>query len=937
MTRFRLRSIGSKILVRTILVVLLPLVALSTIVLFGLSSLGQTADDQVAESRAQLSQESVAFNAQDQAVSAAREINATLLERVADVTAWTRNPLVIDGAIAGNELAQELGLRSSPISVLEEEYGARKSTGVAPAAERFLLDEIDLAPEFGEVFFTDANGYNAALTNLTSDFVQSDEDWWQDAWANGISVSDVEFDDSAGIFSIDVSARIDDPDSGERLGVMKASLAVGFVQAITTARSIGSTEYTVALTDGRLIAETSTFHDNERLLTSLPDEELPAGLIQAMDEGGAGALVTEETVFGYTHTIDANFLGDEVRGFKGLDWIVLSSQRADVAFSPLRGLQTLSDEIDGAETGLRTTVLVAVLIAAIVAAVIARLLARSIVNPIHRLTTAASDAANKTLPNAVIRIDEAGGDLESVEVPEIELDTGDELERLASSFNSVQGTAVRLAAGQALDRRNTADMFVNLGRRNNSLLKRQLRFIDTLERNEADPDTLESLYKLDHLATRMRRNAESLLVLAGERSPRRWSARVTMRDAVQSALAEVEEYERVDIDQVGPGTLQGNVVADCAHILAELVENALTFSPPHTGVALHGRQNDDGSYTITVSDAGIGMGADELQAANDRLSTTFDLSQVPAQHIGLFVVGRLARQHDIDVSLSASPSGGTTATIVLPSTIASTDGEDAATDGPDTAETPEQADAEHTTQEPEQADTQQAPEHTTQEPEQADTQQAPERTTQEPEQADTEQTAERAGDSEGDQTSEAAQPGASRRADDGPDGVEADGRRGPDDPPSDSVALGAIEVPRRRRSSGPHPAGAARTATSEASKPAGASGPNTVESQGDGAASGDQPTPTEGEPGGDGPTSSSQPDPKLAAYGFKKRRRTAGSDTAETTAGQAATVAKVGGGDDVEATAEQNRSQWSSFQRGKETAESEPSAATESSPDEQGA
>ncbi|MGI9614694.1 MAG: ATP-binding protein [Acidimicrobiales bacterium] len=934
---------------------LLPLMVLSVIVLYGLNELGQTAADQVDESREQLSRESVAVNAQDQSVSVAREINATLLERVTDVTGWARNPLVVDGAIAANELAREQGLEGRPISVLEEDFNARRSTGVAPEAERFLKTEIEFAPEFGEVFFTDSNGFNAALTNLTSDFVQSDEDWWQDAWANGISVSDVEFDDSSNIFSVDVSVRIDDPSTDQRLGVMKSSLSVAFVQSITTARSIGSTEYTVALPDGRLIAETDTFHSNDRLMVELPEAQVPEGLLQALELGGAGALVTEETVFGYTRTTEANFLGAEVQGFKGLDWIVLSSQRADVAFSPLRGLQTLNDEIDGAEAGLRGTVIVAVLIAIVVAAIIARLLARSIVEPVRRLTTAASEAANNNLPTAVVQIDEAGGDLKSVKVPEIELDTGDELERLAKSFNSVQGTALRLASEQALNRRNTADMFVNLGRRNNSLLKRQLRFIDSLEQNEADPDTLDSLFKLDHLATRMRRNAESLLVLAGERSPRRWSARVPMRGAVQSALAEVEEYERADIGQISTGTLQGNVVADFAHILAELVENALTFSPPQTNVVLNGRQNEDESYTLTVSDEGIGMADEELTAANERLAAAFELSQVPAQHIGLFVVGRLARQHGIQVSLSKSPSGGTTATIDLPSAITSESGDqqadgggkseaaagsatkDSATDNSaaDNSATEESAAAEdeHASEDSASQDSAvnngAAPDSASQD--RATEDRAVEDRAVEENTADDGAPADLAGeaavdaaaaatpakkgataDGRDDQTdgdasadesndvaaasSTTTQEPSVRRSDDSPNSQEADSRRGPDDPPSETVALGDIEVPRRKGAGGDdnvvgdHPAGSANEGTAENSE--------------------------------------------LEAFGFTKR------DRKQRPGGGTAQVERAPklGDEDVEATAEQSRSQWSSFQKGKQTAESEPSESTESaSSDEQGA
>jgi signal transduction histidine kinase len=956
MSKFRLRSIGSKILIRTILVVLLPLVVLSGIVLYGLDRLEETAANQVEESRSQLSRESVAVNAQDQSVSVAREINSTLLERIEDVTSWARNPAVVDGARAANEFAQELELDAKPIEELEADYNARRSTGVAPTAERFLITELEYTPEFGEVFFTDANGYNAALTNLTSDFVQSDEDWWQDAWVNGISVSDVEFDESSNTFSVDVSVRIDDGATDERLGVMKASLSVAFVQSIATARSIGSVEYTVALTDGLLIAETETFHNNDRMMVELPEEQLSEGLIRAIDQGGAGSLVTEETVWGFTRTTEANFLGSEVQGFKGLDWIVLSSQRADVAFSPLRGLQTVSDEIESSKAGLRGTIIIAVLVGVVVAAIISRLLARGIVGPVRRLTTAASNAANTNLPNAVVQIDEAGGDLDSVEVPEIELETGDELERLASSFNSVQGTALRLASEQALNRRNTADMFVNLGRRNNSLLKRQLRFIDGLERNEADPDTLDSLFKLDHLATRMRRNAESLLVLAGERSPRRWSAPVPMKDAVQSALAEVEEYERADITQIGAGTLQGNVVADVAHVLAELVENALTFSPPQTDVVLNGRETDDG-YILTVSDEGIGMADEELQAANDRLAAAFELSQVPAQHIGLFVVGRLARQHGIAVSLSRSPSGGTTATIELPEAITSAsaatqDGGDdeAASESviPDeTVEAPTETEAETGTvaeaEEIPEADarvTSDASAAATGDGDESDDAEE-DAGADEPDDVDEPNDAEDDAEDDGsgddeplddgltvvspesdsddapddesadgslddgapvDESPDASAAPVARRAGDEPGSPVADSRRGPDDPPVESVVIGDVEIPRRQQG------GKARSSAPSA-HPSVAS---------------DEPT-----------TAPNEPDPKLDAFGFRKRDRKKDKASATT---QVEMVAKVGGDEDVEETAAQSRNQWSSFQKGKETAESEPSQSTESAtPDEQGA
>lgn len=915
------RSIGTKILVRTVVVALLPLIVLSTVVFIGLNSLGETATEQIDESRELLSRESVAVNAEEQAVSVAREINATLLERVTDVTDWARNPNVVEAAISAGEFAQAQGLVGTPIDQLEEQFSVRRSTSVSGTVEQFLKEELVFKDEFSEVFFTDANGFNAAVTDRTSDFVQSDEEWWQEAWAEGISVSDVEFDDSAGVFSVDISIRIDDPETGNRVGVMKAVLGVSFVQSITTARSVSSTtDYSVALPDGRLVAETASFHSADRMMVELAPEDLSPGLLEALANEGAGSHITEETVTGYTRTTDANFLGSEVLGFKGFDWIVLSERRALVAFSPLRGLEGVTEQIESSRTGLQGTVVVAVLLGLVAAAVMSRLLSRGIVGPIQRLTSAASDAATTGLPAAVGMIEE-GTDLDAIALPELELSTGDELEQLASSFNSVQGTAIRLASEQAVNRRNTAEMFVNLGRRNNSLLKRQLRFIDSLERNEADPETLESLFKLDHLATRMRRNAESLLVLAGERSPRRWSAPVNTRDAVQAALAEVEEYERADMSQVADGTLQGNVVADVAHILAELIENALNFSPPQTNVVVHGRPTADG-YTITITDEGLGMDQADLDAANKRLATAYELSQVPAQHIGLYVVGRLARQHDIAVSLGQAPAGGTTATVELPAAI-TTEATTGAGDEADAAEAPATIDdaeaaalamlKEAEEKLAEIAEAKQRSQDATVDGQSETTEPGPEDETEttEPDAGETwtvnqAETAEQTADGTVGEVV-ASQPSTSggdgdaapdRRADDDADGQAAAGRRGPDDAPSESVKLDGIEIPRRRSGS-------------TAGVPAPAPQP--------------EPTPTASEVdvAGEEPVAERR---DLAEFGFTRRR---GSDAPDTAPKAGVTmVPKAGPADadgDVEASARENRNQWSSFQKGKEAAESTPS------------
>jgi anti-sigma regulatory factor (Ser/Thr protein kinase) len=214
-------------------------------------------------------------------------------------------------------------------------------------------------------------------------------------------------------------------------------------------------------------------------------------------------------------------------------------------------------------------------------------------------------------------------------------------------------------------RRNIADSFVNLGRRNQNLLSRQLDLITHLEQEESDAEELEQLFQLDHLATRMRRNAESLLVLAGEDPARQWSAPVAVTDVLRAALGEVEQYSRVRLQAIDETTVAGKAVADVSHIVAELVENALAFSPPDSNVSVYGRHGDEG-YTITIVDTGIGMSEDDIERANRRLRASEDFTVAPSRYLGHYVVAQLSLRHQIHVTLEPSPSAGVTAAILLP-------------------------------------------------------------------------------------------------------------------------------------------------------------------------------------------------------------------------------------------------------------------------------
>ncbi|WP_175439020.1 sensor histidine kinase [Streptomyces vilmorinianum] len=309
-----------------------------------------------------------------------------------------------------------------------------------------------------------------------------------------------------------------------------------------------------------------------------------------------------------------------------------------------------------------------------VAAALAVLSARSITRPLGALAEEADEVAGVRLQEAVRRIQEAEGGTEATTSPPYRTDApvpggAQEITQLAAALRNVERTAVGLAAEQAALRRNTSESLANLGRRNQSLLRRQLGLITTLESQEIDPEALGELFELDHLATRMRRNAESLLVLAGEQDPpRAWPGTVTAREVVQSAVAEVEHYQRVATADIEPCRIRGDAVADLSHLLAELIENALVYSAVQLPVEVYGWRDLD-EYCLAVVDRGVGMGADDLARANARLSGDESFLVAPTRYLGHYVVGRLAARLGAHVELRPTDGNGITAYVGLPVTV----------------------------------------------------------------------------------------------------------------------------------------------------------------------------------------------------------------------------------------------------------------------------
>ncbi|MGC8626864.1 MAG: ATP-binding protein [Acidimicrobiales bacterium] len=287
---------------------------------------------------------------------------------------------------------------------------------------------------------------------------------------------------------------------------------------------------------------------------------------------------------------------------------------------------------------------------------------RSISRPLVQLARKAEKLASEELPAAVQAV--LAGD-EAAKAPPVEVPGQDEVAEVARALDAVSTTALELAGSQAALRRNLAGAFLNLGRRNQNLVTRQLEYISEIELKEPDPASLEELFRLDHLATRMRRNAESLLILAGSGPARPWSAPVAAMDVVRAASAEVEDYQRLRLHHFDHALVTGSVTTDLVHILAELIENALQFSPPESPVDIYGHRLEEG-YVIAIVDSGIGMSPEDLQLANARLQGQLSSDAVPGRYLGHFVAGRLASALGIAVALQRSQSGGLIARVKIP-------------------------------------------------------------------------------------------------------------------------------------------------------------------------------------------------------------------------------------------------------------------------------
>ena len=292
------------------------------------------------------------------------------------------------------------------------------------------------------------------------------------------------------------------------------------------------------------------------------------------------------------------------------------------------------------------------------------LVGRGIIRRLGGLERTALQLAEVQLPDVVGRLRRGENVDVNAEAPALRVG-GDEIGRVGQAFDLVRQTAIRAAVDEARLRQGLNDVFRSLARRSQSLLHRQLTLLDQMERRASDPEALDDLFRLDHLTTRMRRHAEGLVILAGAPPGRGWSSPVRMVDVMRGAIAEVEDYARVSVATRSQAALAGSAVADVIHLLAELIENATTLSPPYTSVRVSGDTVANG-FAIEVEDRGLGMSPSRLAELNDRLINPPEFNPSDSEQLGLFVVSQLAKRHGIRVTLKASPYGGTAAIALIP-------------------------------------------------------------------------------------------------------------------------------------------------------------------------------------------------------------------------------------------------------------------------------
>ncbi|WP_236795131.1 ATP-binding protein [Amycolatopsis sp. GM8] len=452
--------------------------------------------------------------------------------------------------------------------------------------------------------------------------------------------------------------------------------------AAGTARSLVQLRTTLAVQEALLRSIKPNTADQAALAAAAQaaaEESVISGQVQRGLSADAVARFTSATASAVDRraVLQSTLAADRRAELSGL-LLPIATESAGLGDLVTETFASLSNTIsaqtdDSRSSALRDTALV---IGALLGALaIALWMARSVVLPVRRLHAAALEAAHQRLPDTIERV-RRGEEVPPV-VP-VGITTGEEIGQLAHAFDDMQRQAVRLAGEQAELRKQVSEMFMTLARRSQSMVELQLTVLERLESNERDPQRLDELFRLDHLATRLRRNGENLQVLAGGSPARQDAGPVSMVELLRGATSEVKDYKRVSLVNVPNGSVRAHAASDVVHILAELLENATRFSPPEEKVYLTADRGSDGGLLVEVVDNGLGMTTEDLDAANHRLAAGDIVSPETARRMGLFVVGRLAQLHGVTVrmrpTMTRAGRTGVTASVHLPGELIIADG-----------------------------------------------------------------------------------------------------------------------------------------------------------------------------------------------------------------------------------------------------------------------
>jgi signal transduction histidine kinase len=431
--------------------------------------------------------------------------------------------------------------------------------------------------------------------------------------------------------------------------------ADGVQQALTTAQS-------QQLTDLTAFGTTATAQEQTTYRNTVAGPRVNEAQNIAIYVVGTGSLA-----------IGAGALGISAKNAPG-QWYAAQTgtvddmQKVELAIAKKIVARAQSLQRGAEQSALFNGVVTVVILLLVLVATLA--VARSMVRPLRRLREGALNIATVQLPERVRQLSEAQDPSANLDVAPIDVMSANEIGQVARAFDQVHSEAVRLAGNEAMLRRSFNAMFVNLSRRSQSLIERLVRLIDSLEQNEQDPGRLANLFSMDHLVTRMRRNSENLLLLAGHDTARKWSGPVPLADVARAAASEIEQYNRVSL-KIQPGiAVPGQAVSDVVHLLAELIENATVFSPEDTPVYVSAQDLASGGVLIDVSDNGVGVPEARLSEMNWRLDNPPVIDVSVSRHMGLFAVARLAERHGIRVRLRPRSPRGLTALVWLPDSIA---------------------------------------------------------------------------------------------------------------------------------------------------------------------------------------------------------------------------------------------------------------------------